>query len=143
MNRFETKCYFEGELCDEGTRFSIFVNGLEDGEYLVSVEPFRPWNPKKNDALNAMLRDIARWRIKAYDVPNKVFEQCVEDFKRSEIWPKNSDPEPDYMTGEILYRPVSRRKLSPLQQDGIMAWLVHYMTENEIPSHDPRIEPAS
>lgn len=121
-----------------------FLSALPPDElWIGDFEPYHPWNYKKNDALNAMLRDIARWRINCYDVPNQVFERCVDDFKRSEIWPKESDPEPDYMTGEVLYRPKSRRKLSPKEQDGIINWLGFYMREHAIPSNDPRYAEAN
>src|SRR5690242_10294585 len=74
----------------------------------------------KNRLLNAHLRDIARWRYGGMTVPEKVFERVVEDFKASEVWPRYSDPEPDYFTGEVLYRPKSRADLSNQEVSGIV-----------------------
>ena len=92
---------------------------------------------RKHKEVQAHLRDIARWRYGSMTVPERVFENVVDDFKKSEIWPKQGDPEPDYFTGELLYRPVSRTKLTQQQAQGIINWLVAYMGEHQIPSHAP------
>ena len=91
----------------------------------------------RNRQLNAHLRDIARHRCGSFAVPERVFERVVEDFKRTDIWPRDSDSEPDYFTGEVLYRPKSRGDLSEDEAKGIVRWLEHYMAENNIPSNAP------
>ena len=62
----------------------------------------------KNRELNAHIRDIARHQYGALTVPERIFERVLDDFKKTDIWPRYSDPEPDYFTGEQLYRPKSR-----------------------------------
>lgn len=91
----------------------------------------------RNRMLNAHFRDIARFRYGSMTVPERVFEQVVEDFKRSDVWPRYSDPTPDYYTGESLYRPKSRADLTNQEVSGIVNWLTAYMLEREIPSHGP------
>ena len=111
----------------------------KEKEFTVEVDLFRKRrSDAKNKLLNVHLRDIARWRHGGVmTVPDKVFENVVEDFKASTVWPKYSDPEPDYMTGEVLYRPKSRRDLTQLEASGIVNWLTAYCLEHEIPSHAP------
>jgi hypothetical protein len=91
----------------------------------------------KNRELNAHIRDIARHQYGAFTVPDRVFERVLEDFKRTDIWPRYADPEPDYFTGEQLYRPKSRRDLTDQEIRGIVNWLEHWMHEKEIPSNRP------
>ena len=101
----------------------------------IHVQKERPKRREdKNRLLNAHLRDIARHRYGGMTVPERVFEACVDDFKRSEIWPKYSDPEPDYMTGEVLYRPKSRADLTDQEVRGIVDWLTLWMIDRQIPS---------
>jgi hypothetical protein len=94
----------------------------------------------KNRLLNAHFRDIARWRYGAMTVPERVFEQVVEDFKRSDVWPRYSNPEPDYYTGEVRYLPKSRGDLSDQEVRGIVDWLAWYILEHQIPVHAPEVE---
>lgn len=91
----------------------------------------------KNRLLNAHLRDIARHHYGGMTVPERVMDNVVDDFKRSEIWPKYSDPEPDYNTGEVLYRPKSRADLTDQEVRGIVDWLAIYMMERHILSYGP------
>lgn len=92
---------------------------------------------RKNRELNAHIRDIARWRCGQMRVPERVFEQVLEDFKGSDVWPRYSDPEPNVFTGEVLYRPKSRGHLSEEEAKGITNWLALFMVQHEIPSHAP------
>lgn len=87
--------------------------------------------------LNAHLRDIARHKFGDFTVPERVFEQVVEDFKRTDIWPRYSDADPDVFTGEVLYRPKSRRDLTQAEAEGIVQWLEHFMEARGIPSNAP------
>ena len=111
----------------------------KEKEFTVEVDLFRKRrSDAKNKLLNAHLRDIARWRHGGVmTVPDKVFDNVVNDFKASDVWPRYSDPEPDYMTGEQLYRAKSRRDLTQLEASGIVNWLTVYMRERDISSHAP------
>lgn len=100
-------------------------------------EAKKPISWRKNRELEAHLRDIARWRVGDMYVPERIFDNVVDDFKRTDIWPKESTPEPDTFTGELLYRPISRAKLTQIQAQGIVNWLEAYMHEHNIPSHAP------
>ncbi len=91
----------------------------------------------KNRELNAHIRDIARHRYGEMTVPERIFKQVLDDFKKSEVWPKYDNPEPDYFTGETLYRPLSRSDLTDQQILGIVNWLEHFMHSHEIESHRP------
>jgi hypothetical protein len=91
----------------------------------------------KNRELNAHIRDIGRHRYGAYTIPDRIFDAVLEDFKKTDIWPRYSDPEPDYFTGEQLYRPKSRAHLTDKEVGGIVNWLEHWMHEKEIPSNRP------
>lgn len=97
-----------------------------------------PRSMEKNAALYAHFRDIARHRYGRMDVPERAVEQVKDDFKKTDIWPRYSDAEPDYFTGEVLYRPKSCASLSALELGGILQWLDHYMSINEIRSHASR-----
>lgn len=104
----------------------------------VTVKKHQPRRKdNQNDALYAHLRDIARSTWNKMDVPDRVVERVKADFKRTDIWPKYSDPEPDYFTGEVLYRPKSCADLSTAEAAGILQWLEHYMHEHGIKSHAP------
>jgi len=101
----------------------------------------------KLDAIMAHIRDICRHTYGSYQVPDWYVERTVQRFKEMRvngklIWPHDSTPVTDPWTGEILYKPISRAKLSPEQERGILDWLSLYMVENKIPSHDPRYEGA-
>jgi hypothetical protein len=113
---------------------------LQTAEYPVRVT-FEKAEPRidyqKLKRLCAMLYDIARFRSGEFHPPARVYEQVVEDFKRTDIWPRYSDPDPDMFTGEVLYRPKSRKDLTPAEYKGVCQWLEHYMTSNGIPSHAP------
>ncbi|MDE2098368.1 MAG: hypothetical protein KGL39_14030 [Patescibacteria group bacterium] len=89
------------------------------------------------DMLGAHFRDIARWRYGKMTVPQRIYEQVVDDFRESKIWPSYSEPEPDVFTGEILYRKKSRRDLSGDEIKGIVQWLEAFMIERGIVSHAP------
>lgn len=91
----------------------------------------------KNRLLNAHLRDIARWRYGAFTVPDRVFDRVVEDFKGSDVWPRYSDPEPDYYTGEVRYLPKSRADLTDQEISGIVNWLTVYIIDHKVPVHVP------
>jgi len=91
----------------------------------------------KNRELNAHIRDIARHQYGALTVPERIFERVLDDFKKTDIWPRYSDPEPDYFTGEQLYRPKSRADLTDQEIRGIVNWLELWMHEKEIPSNRP------
>jgi hypothetical protein len=94
--------------------------------------------PTRNRMLNAHLRDIARFKFGGMEVPERVFQAVVDDFKRTDIWPRYSDAEPDTFTGEVLYRPKSRADLTQAEAVGIVAWLEHFMVERGIPSNAPK-----
>lgn len=85
--------------------------------------------------LGAMFRDIARWKYARDVVPERLYENVVDDFKRTEIWPSYDNPEPDIFTGEVLYRKKSRRDLSNDEIKGIVQWLEHFMSEHSVVSH--------
>lgn len=91
----------------------------------------------KNRLLNAHLRDIARWKYGEMTVPDRVFETVVDDFKRTDIWPRYDNPEPDVFTGEVLYRSKSRSDLTDEEIKGIVQWLEHFMSEKHVKSHAP------
>lgn len=114
------------------------LESVKDTPVRVTVAPFHERiTETKNRALNAHLRDIARWRLGDMLVPDRVFDRVVEDFKATDIWPHYDDPEPDYYTGEVLYRPKSRADLTDFEARNIVRWLEAYMQEHEIPSHAP------
>ena len=104
----------------------------------IHVQKERPKRREdKNRLLNAHLRDIARHRYGGMTVPERVMENVVEDFKRSDVWPRYSDPEPDYNTGEVLYRAKSRGDLNDAEVSGIVNWLSEYMNARGIQSYGP------
>lgn len=132
--------YAKARICRDSLEMKAAIVALEAipaKHYPIRIEVKRD-RPKrredKNRLLNAHLRDIARHRYGGMTVPERVFEDCVDDFKRSEIWPKYSDPEPDYMTGEVLYRPKSRADLTDQEIRGIVDWLTIYMIDRKIQS---------
>lgn len=92
---------------------------------------------RKLKRVKAHLYDIARWRSGMEIPPKRVFLQVCADFKHTEIWPHYSDPEPDYYTGEVLYRPKHTNDLTDKEEQGIINWLTWYFIENKIPSHAP------
>lgn len=87
--------------------------------------------------LGAMLRDIARWKYGRDVVPESLYERVVDDFKRTDIWPRYDTQEADVFTGEVLYRPKSRRDLSSDEIKGIVQWLEHFQVEHGVVSHAP------
>lgn len=121
----------------------IALRAIPDKHYPLRMEVKRENRKRKetkNRLLNGHLRDIARWRYGAMTVPEKVMERVVEDFKRSDVWPRYSDAEPDYLTGEVLYRPKSRADLTDMEVSGIVNWLSEYINERGIPIHAPEYE---
>lgn len=118
-------------------RLAKFISGLE-GAWRVTFSPVKARRREsKNRALYAHLRDIARHRLGFLYVPEREIERVKADFKRTDIWPRYADAEPDYFTGEVLYRPKSCRDLTDAEVRGILAWLEAYMTEHGIVSHAP------
>lgn len=132
--------YAKARICRDRLEMKGAVEALlaiPDKHYPIRIEVKREQKKRredKNRLLNAHLRDIARHRYGGMTVPERVFEACVDDFKRSEVWPKYSNPEPDYATGEILYRPKSRADLTDQEVRGIVDWLTIYMIDRQIPS---------
>lgn len=105
---------------------------------VISLRRYSPRrNNEQNSSLYAHFRDIARHRYDRMDVPDRAVENVKEDFKRTDIWPRHSDPEPDYFTGEVMYRPKSCASLSAVEARGILQWLDAYMSAHSIPSHAP------
>jgi|SRR5579859_2609977 len=107
------------------------------GERFVVPHREQPINYQKLKRVKAHLYDIARWRADTMTPSKRVFERVCEDFKRTDIWPRYSDPEPDYLTGEVMYRPKHTNDLTNAEEKGVMQWLEHYMIENKIQSHAP------
>lgn len=92
---------------------------------------------QQNRMLNAHIRDIARWIYKDMKVPERVFDDVLDDLKRNLIWPRYSEPEPDVFSGEVLYRSKSRRDLSSDELRHIVEWLEKFMAEEGVESHAP------
>lgn len=108
------------------------------GRYRLELTPVREARSMVlHDKLYAHLRDIARHRYGAMTAPDRVVEIVKEDFKRTDIWPRYSDPEPDTFTGEVLYRAKSVAHMDDAEKKGVIQWLEYYMGEKKIPSHAP------
>jgi hypothetical protein len=113
---------------------------LTTAEYPVRVsfekaEPHLSYHKLKR--LCAMLYDIVRFRENTMTPSKSGYEREVARWKATDVWPRYSDPEPNPMTGEVMYLPKSRADLTPKEYQGICQWLEHYMTSNGIPSHAP------
>ncbi len=108
------------------------------GRYRLELRQVREARSKRlHDKLYAHLRDIARQRYGSMTVPDRVVENVKSDFKRTDVWPRYSDSEPDTFTGEVLYRPKSTADMSDAEKRGVIQWLEAYMLEHEIPSYAP------
>ncbi len=85
------------------------------------------------DKLGGMLRDIARWKIGNPEVSDFQYENVVDDFKRTDIWPRYAASDADIFSGEVVYRPKSRRDLRSDEISGILSWLEFFMAEHCVP----------
>jgi hypothetical protein len=98
----------------------------------------RERNAARFDRMNALIRDIARHELGRMTVSEREHERVVERWKRCDAWPRYSDPEPNYDTGEVMYLPKSRSDLDDDELKGICQWLDHYIDTHGVTRHDPQ-----
>lgn len=117
--------------------------GTEKFPMRVDLRQVRERDDNRFKRMNALIRDIARHELGRMSISEKEHERVVDRWKRTDVWPKETDPTPDYHTGEVLYLPLSRADLDDDQLKGICQWLDHYIDNHGVVRHDPQTRERS